>query len=578
MECRYIALLDNGDQTEVQAANDSALRDIGMEVILSAGALRLFISKETPTLSVPGHGLLIGRLFCKDGQHVTAEKLSSGLAGQQDFESHILRNYWGQYLLVVFKENDEEQPTILRDPSGSIPCVYSTEGRTTFITSSISLATRVRLCSKAIDYQFIAHSLSFPYLRTGRTSFLDVQELLPGCALTLGRSEAQLRMAWSPWNFVAKDTRYKDPREATASIRNAVKTVVRTLAQVDGSCLLELSGGLDSSIVATCLREVDAQVICCTMVTPVAGTDERHYAMQMAERLGRPLQSVEIRFENARFDFSPPVDSVAPGIGVLQYAINDVMKAAGMRNGVTNFYSGGGGDTIFCYLKGASPAADAFNERGIAAGLAAIRNLSTLHQCTMWKAGKLTLKKLMRGPNFPWKADRSYLNPYKAPVTPERHPWFDSPSDILLGDREKVWTLIGSHSFGDGALRDVGGCTRYPLLAQPVVEACLRVPTWMWITEGRNRYIARAAFADELPDDILYRRSKGTYINYSGAIFARNKTIMRDFLMDGHLNSHDLLDSNSLLTFFRKDPRPRDWSFLRIFDLCMVENWVRHHA
>lgn len=118
----------------------------------------------------------------------------------------------------------------------------------------------------------------------------------------------------------------------------------------------------------------------------------------------------------------------------------------------------------------------------------------------------------------------------------------------------------------------------FPLLAQPVVEACLKVPTWMWISGGRNRAVARDAFADLLPRGILDRRSKGSYTGYMAAVYARNKSGMRQFLEEGELCAHGLLDRSALAAFFARELAPRDLSFLRIFDLCTTENWVRHQA
>lgn len=115
-----------------------------------------------------------------------------------------------------------------------------------------------------------------------------------------------------------------------------------------------------------------------------------------------------------------------------------------------------------------------------------------------------------------------------------------------------------------------------PLLSQPVVEACLRVPTWMWIAEGRNRSVARAAFADVLPSVILNRRSKGSYLGFFAAVYKRGRMQMLDLLATGHLRARGLLDIKAIEYVVRNDLPPNESSFVRIFDLCMVENWLRH--
>jgi asparagine synthase (glutamine-hydrolysing) len=362
---------------------------------------------------------------------------------------------------------------------------------------------------------------------------------------------------------------------AAQDIQSAVSRVTNALAAGGGKFMVELSGGLDSSVVAVCLRDNSLRAVFCTLVMPVAGTDERPYARLVTDALGHELFPVEVGFNNVRVEFRIPSSSVFPSIGILQNAVNEAWVAAGNRYGVSSFFSGGGGDTVFCYLKTAAPAADAFRERGIKAGIAAIGDLATLHQCTVFKAGRLTLKKIRQRPRMAWKEDRTLLNRAGVTTVSEHHPWMDAPSGALPGDREKIYDLIGTQLFRDATPRGEGRSMHFPLLSQPVMEACLRVPTWMWITDGRNRVVARQAFAGRLPRGILDRRSKGSYTSYMAAVYMRNQLKMREFLEEGQLCAHDLLDRSALANFFAKGLAPRDLSFLRIFDLCAVENWAR---
>jgi asparagine synthase (glutamine-hydrolysing) len=100
----------------------------------------------------------------------------------------------------------------------------------------------------------------------------------------------------------------------------------------------------------------------------------------------------------------------------------------------------------------------------------------------------------------------------------------------------------------------------------------------MWIADGQNRAVARQAFVDLLPEAILNRHSKGSYTGHMAGIYMRNKVKIREFLEDGQLCAHDLLDRPALANFFAKDLASRDLSFLRIFDLCAAENWTRQQA
>lgn len=88
--------------------------------------------------------------------------------------------------------------------------------------------------------------------------------------------------------------------------------------------------------------------------------------------------------------------------------------------------------------------------------------------------------------------------------------------------------------------------------------------------------IARLAFADMLPPVALHRRSKGVFSQYNAAFYNRNKAAMRRFLLEGRLRDRGLLDAQALSDFFERPQAPRDRSYMRIVDLCRMENWLRH--
>jgi asparagine synthase (glutamine-hydrolysing) len=160
----------------------------------------------------------------------------------------------------------------------------------------------------------------------------------------------------------------------------------------------------------------------------------------------------------------------------------------------------------------------------------------------------------------------------------DAHPWFDTPANALPGDQERISDLVGTQSYRDGIARSARWPMRYPLLSQPVMEACLSVPTWMWITGGRNRSIARSAFSNSLPSSILNRRSKGTYARYYAAIYEQFRDHLLSFLMDGVLASRGVLDLDELRREAASGHHPEHPLNLRVFDLCMVENWIRHQG
>ncbi|CCG37615.1 asparagine synthase family protein [Xanthomonas citri pv. mangiferaeindicae LMG 941] len=581
MGYRYLALVGgvDGEPGGNERALADALEALGMRPQGRTGRLALFAPEETPVLSLSGGNVIVGDLYRRDGGPVASAVDLRHFPAPQALLAHLLEHYWGEYVLLQPTGPDNGDVRLVRDPSGGLACAYSLREGQGFIASDLTDVSRLGLHRDRIDWDFIEHCLVYPRLKIARTGLAGIRELLPGCALSIEGRSVSTATVWSPWTFVAPSERQRDPAAAARMLRDTVTAVVQAMAETDRSLLLELSGGLDSSIVGACLAKTTAHVACCTALTPLPGTDERRYARQIAEQLGVGLLEETLDLGGTEIGFPLPSHSLRPATWALGQAVAQAMDKAAAAQGVHSHFSGSGGDTIFGYLTTAAPAADAFRERGLTAGCHAVANLSRLHGCTITKAARLTLRKLYLSPRPACRADATLLaRSHDIPPPLEPHPWFNAPAHALPGDRERIFDLAGNQLFADATVRADGRRVRMPLLSQPVVEACLRVPSWMWIEGGRNRAVARSAFSGLLPQDVLNRRSKGTFMNYTFSAYARNKETVRDFLLDGRLRARGLLNVQAVNLLLDTPRPPRDRSFLRIFDLCMIENWIRNHG
>jgi asparagine synthase (glutamine-hydrolysing) len=111
------------------------------------------------------------------------------------------------------------------------------------------------------------------------------------------------------------------------------------------------------------------------------------------------------------------------------------------------------------------------------------------------------------------------------------------------------------------------------------MELCLRIPSYVWITGGRDRAIARRAFADVLPQAVVRRTLKGHIDHYNRQMFDRNVMFMREMLLDGLLVKAGLLDRTVLQRFM--DPgatlATSEYNEVLRQHLC-TEVWVRQWA
>ena len=115
-----------------------------------------------------------------------------------------------------------------------------------------------------------------------------------------------------------------------------------------------------------------------------------------------------------------------------------------------------------------------------------------------------------------------------------------------------------------------------PLVSQPILEACLRIPTYMHAAEGRDRAVARDAFGPDLPREIILRTWKGAADRHLQALLAHNIDFVRELLMDGALVRQRILDRDKLEECLSDRPTRRASHPTEVLGYVCTEAWLRH--
>lgn len=240
--------------------------------------------------------------------------------------------------------------------------------------------------------------------------------------------------------------------------------------------------------------------------------------------------------------------------------------------------SGGGGDNIFCSLQSVLPLLDC--RAGLADGpmyRRLAREIAALCDTSVWTVRRKAWLRSWQHRPPPLDIDTGFLSAGTAARAraASRHPWLEPPATVLPGKAAHVALLLGPQYLTEDSDPCAARRFLYPLLAQPVVELCLRIPTWLWFERGCNRAVARRAFEATLPEQVAWRRSKGSPDAFLVALFESRRQQIRRLLLDGNLAGHGLLDCDALAAYL-DDPRPvRGSGHVRILRLVDAEAWSR---
>ena len=486
---------------------------------------------------------------------------------------------WGAYVAVLI-DRGFDIVRVLRDPSGARACFFSEVNGVRIFFSDAEDFLRLAPETRA-DLGFIRAFLRYPPHVGRRTGLEGVDELAPGECAVYPRQGWTIEAAWTPRDF-ARATKPLDWSGGKEALRSAADATVKAWAEPHRRIALRLSGGFDSSVMLGLLRRnAEAEVICVTEYWEGAPEgDERAHARAVAVANGAELE--ELRFDPARVNYALCLNApltAKPTLTLLSLGNRD-LTAFYDELGVSLVTSGQGGDHLFQRSRTPWIAADALCDRLHPNALMKIAlDTARLTGQPVWDVFAAMLVGVARL-KPPVRPQSNVMGALKLEGTdveaPQDHAWlaklrWASPARVL-----RLHQLLQAISyFDEGALP--GGARTHPLLlSQPIIETCLRIPPYVMIAGGKERGLARAAFADIVSLDVARRVTKGETTRYFAAVLAANEAWIRDILCEGRLVENGVVDSDALKRALAGGWQQDGMAADGLYALIAAECWLRN--
>lgn len=537
------------------------------------------LSSPAPYIDLGESGCIVGPLFRRELPSTRVTNLDP--AERQSIidtgGGALLRAYWGAYIALLIDDNGTA--SVLRDPSGMMTCYMRREpGRVALASDMAALAEPGRA---SVNYASIARMFAGIDSVGRQTGICGIEELLPGERLIVKGRESIIEQAWSPWDHV-RGPRGRTFEDAADALRRTLKDSIGQWSTIFDDILVGVSGGLDSSIVAAALGPRTPNLRCLTMVEPDSDGDERRYAEALVSKLGVRLDAPV--FDLAAVDVMRPVMRHLPLPVAAHYfpAIEAEHRRLDAATPIGGYFSGNGGDNVFCALRSAAPLADRFLAQGLGPGwFATARDLADL-------TGSGVLDVVRNGWQRIWRRrERHRVRPdltglgnvgrAAALAEDDRHPWLTAPPGTLPGKVAHVVMLARAQKSIELYPRAMYPPQIAPLLSQPIVELCLSIPTWQWVRGGRDRAVARAAFTDILPDLLIERTTKGSPGGFVRRVYEAQGDAARAMLKKGKLVETGLIDPGWVARTAEQDWRG-DGRDLRLLSFAAAEAWINWWA
>ncbi|RIA46774.1 asparagine synthase (glutamine-hydrolysing) [Hephaestia caeni] len=537
----------------------------------------LSIWSDAAPIQVGHRGWVFGHLFTRTLPSRRVDQFSEDesrriceTAGEYLFEA-----YWGGYVAVFQDERGEVR--VLRDPSGTVPCFFSQTDAALVVSNEAMPLIRLSRPVSNVNFHELARYIASPDWQGRETCLSSISELIGGEVLLLSARQIEIKTLWSPWKFVGQANSAGDPTEQLLDI---LSDTIGVWARCFEQIAIGVSGGLDSSIVAACSAPTDIGIQFFSMVGPDPDGDETRYANLLVAQLAAPLKQIPYEVAQVSIDRPTMPHQPRPSAAYFAQSIQVAHRALAADRSIDALFVGNGGDGVFNSSRTASPLTDRWMAEGLGYGLyETLRDIARLTDASFMEiVRQATRRHRVRATASQPKCDFTGLRkdmidalgpPFK------RHPWMNVTQTALPGKIAHVASIMRSqknitfYRHGDGPPQIA------PLLSQPIVETCLSIPTWDWISGGRDRAVARQAVKNLLPQPIIDRASKGGPDGFMHMLCRIRWRELTDFLRGGVLASEGLIDTD-----FLDRPFDPSWkgktSARRLLAFGAAEGWARY--
>lgn len=461
----------------------------------------------------------------------------------EDFVAHLN----GQFAIALW-DAKAQRLVLARDRTGIRPLFHAqVAGRLVFASEAKALFALAQM-PRRLDPQALGETFTYWAPLAPRSVFAGVQSLPPGCLMVVDRQGERLRRYWD-WDFA--DIAPDDGRSAqdwADELRALLIDAVRLQLRADVPVGAYLSGGLDSSVVTTVIRNfTDTPLRSFSLTFDDPEFDERQYQQELVDYLGTEHSALEVSradiaaaFPRMVWHAESPVLRTAPApLMLLSKAVRDagykvvltgegadevfggydLFKEARIRRFLSRQPDSSARakllDKLYPWLKNSPAAGRAFTRSFFSEGMEHVGKPWFAHT-TRWMTTRRT-----------WQFFSADLRAQLAGFDP--HAAVEATLPEALGD----WPAMGrdqyveAHTLMSGYLLCSQGDRvamassiegRFPFLDHRLIEFANRLPPRYKLMGLTEKYLLKRAMAPHLPASI-HTRTKQPYRSPDSASF-----------------------------------------------------------
>jgi len=493
----------------------------------------------------------------------------------------------GMFGLAIW-DNRTRTLILARDRAGEKPLFYTRVGREIVFASELQCILKHPEISKELDPIAVAEYLRLGYVPEPRTMFKAIRRVEAGTFIRFGEIGQQTVRYWDPASFVIEP---RSPRDAVAELQRLFENAVTKQVMSDVPVGVFISGGLDSSLLAT-------------LASRAIGVDKVHtFSAQFAEasydesedaaKLARWMRTTHIPVRTDEETLLEALQHVTNGVAepIADAAVLPTfLLAREARKHVKVILSGEGADELFggypTYLgHKIAPKYDAlpaFLRNAVRGGIAKLP--SSGKKVTL----EFLLKRFVSDAEKPWverhlswfgtglPADVALTN--ELPELPSAGPY---PNDPLLG----AMLLDYRGYLRDNLLVKVDRATmlssveaRAPYLDHYLTSFALSLPAQLRVRRFETKWVLKKAAEKWLPKSVIYRRKRGLSVPTASWINHGLRAEVDRLLAPERLRADGLMNERRVTSLLDEHRSGRANHAKALWAIVMLQYWVEKWA
>ncbi|HEX7828481.1 MAG TPA: asparagine synthase (glutamine-hydrolyzing) [Thermoanaerobaculia bacterium] len=483
----------------------------------------------------------------------------------------------GMFGLAIW-DNRTKTLILARDRAGEKPLFYARVNGEIVFASELQCLLRHPDLPRELDVEALHDYLALGYVPEPRTPFRAIRRVPAGTFMRFTEHGEETVRYWDPESFIIEPI---DPADAVRETQRLIENAVTKQVMSDVPVGVFISGGLDSSILATLASQVIGVDRVHTFSAQFAeeSYDESGDAAVLAQRMRTkhvPVRTDEETLldalRNVTTRFAEPLADPA--------ILPTFLLARTAREHVKVVLSGEGADELFggypTYIgHKIAPKYDAMP--------AFARNALRKIAFALPSSGKkVTLEYLLK--RFVSDAERPWI---------ERHlRWFGTGLDAFEGAMPEFASrdpLTGAMLLDyrtylrDNLLVKVDRATmlssveaRAPFLDRDVTAFALSLPPELRVRRLTTKWVLKKAAEKWLPHDVIYRRKRGLSVPVASWINRGLREEADRLLAPERLREHGLVDATRITNLLAEHRANRANHAKPLWAVMMLEYWLEN--